>query len=108
MPGKGQGKNTSVKGTEASTGAPKQHRHKIVKTSSIEGIKKNSIKKVARRGGVKRISSGIAREIRDSLSDYLGEVMSSTVALVQHSNKRTVKVKDVVMALGTKGRPILL
>ena len=45
-------------------------RHKKVLRDNIEGITKGAIRRLARRGGVKRISGVIYQEIRSALKQF--------------------------------------
>lgn len=82
-----------------------RRRRKIVK-DSIQGISKGSIRRVARRGGVKRISASIYDEIRGALKRYLTNVLHDCVVYLEHANRKTVTITDVIFALKRIGRPI--
>ncbi|KNB13786.1 hypothetical protein FOXG_21379 [Fusarium oxysporum f. sp. lycopersici 4287] len=57
-----------------------RRRHRKVLRDSIYGITKPAIRRLARRGGVKRISEGIYNEIRRALKERL-ETASSLAIL---------------------------
>jgi len=83
---------------------PKRHR-KILK-DSINGITKPAIRRVARRGGVKRISGMIYEEVRKVLIIYLEDILRDCVTYVEHAKRQTVTVTDVIYAVKRRGRPI--
>ncbi|KAG9258949.1 histone H4 [Emericellopsis atlantica] len=83
---------------------PKRHR-KII-TGTINGITKPDIRRMARRGGVKRISGMIYEDVRGALKTYLEEVLHDCVAYVDHARRKTVTVTDVIHAVKRCGRPI--
>ncbi|KAF5020765.1 hypothetical protein F66182_7193 [Fusarium sp. NRRL 66182] len=52
-------------------------RHRKILKDSVRGITKPAIRRLARRGGVKRISAGIYDEIRSALKIRLEDVLHS-------------------------------
>ncbi|KAL2015494.1 hypothetical protein VTK56DRAFT_5366 [Thermocarpiscus australiensis] len=84
--------------------AVKRHR-KIIK-DCIRGITKPAIRRLARRGGVKRISAGIYDTARDALKDYSRMVIRDVVTFTEYRNAKTVTVHDVIFALSRINRPI--
>ncbi|KAK3353188.1 histone H4 [Lasiosphaeria hispida] len=82
----------------------KRHR-KIVK-DCIRGITKPAIRRLARRGGVKRISAGIYDEIRGALKARLEMILRDCVTYAEYRNAKTVTVNDVIFALRRIGKPI--
>ena len=72
----------------------------------IEGITKPAIRRLARRGGVKRISFDIYKEIRDVLSGFLRNVVRDAITYTEHARRKTVTAMDVVYALKRQGRTL--
>ena len=72
----------------------------------IEGVTKPAIRRLARRGGVKRISLGIYSEIRNVLQHFLKNVVRDSITYTQHAKRRTVTAQDVVYALKRQGRTL--
>lgn len=70
------------------------------------GVTKPAIRRLARRGGVKRISCTIYETIRLELRRYLHKLMHDVCAIVETSKAKTVRTKDVVYALQRQGRTI--
>ncbi|KAJ4390233.1 hypothetical protein N0V85_007432 [Neurospora sp. IMI 360204] len=95
--GKGKGKGKGGVGI-------KRHR-KIIK-DTIRGITKPAIRRLARRGGVKRISAGIYDDIRAALKDRLQAILRDCVTYTEHRRAKTVTVTDVIFALRRIGKPI--
>ncbi len=93
--GKGIGK---IGGTKRN--ARKTHRQ------SIEGITKPAIRRLARRGGVKRISSFIYDDTRAVLKSFLENVVRDSVTYTEHARRKTVTALDVVYALKRQGRTL--
>lgn len=73
---------------------------------NILSVTKPSIRRLARRGGIKRISSMMYDESRFVLKEFLTDVMRATVVHTDHANRRTVTAKDVVRAMSSRGRTI--
>ena len=72
----------------------------------IEGVTKPAIRRLARRGGVKRISSDIYKEVRDVLQLFLGNVVRDSITYTEHAKRKTVTAMDVVYALKRQGRTL--
>jgi histone H4 len=70
------------------------------------GVTKPDIRRLARRGGVKRISSSIYGETRLNLRKYLHRLLFDVCAIVEMCKRKTVCTTDVVWALQRQGRTI--
>merc|ERR1712000_72297 len=98
MTGRGKG------GKGLGKGGAKRHR-KILK-DNIQGITKPAIRRLARRGGVKRISAMIYEETRGVLKTFLEGVIRDAVTYTEHAKRKTVTSLDVVYALKRQGRTL--
>ncbi|KAF5370403.1 hypothetical protein D9757_013133 [Collybiopsis confluens] len=120
MSGRGKG------GKGLGKGGAKRHR-KILR-DNIQGITKPAIRRLARRGGVKRISGLIYEETRGVLKIFLENVRSTSlqriafalsynsfslpqvirdsVTYTEHAKRKTVTALDVVYALKRSGRTL--
>ncbi|POW01879.1 hypothetical protein PSHT_12346 [Puccinia striiformis] len=95
-------------------------RHRKILRDNIQGITKPAIRRLARRGGVKRISGLIYEETRgvlkvfNSLGQQLCEffqiflenVIRDSVTYTEHAKRKTVTSLDVVYALKRQGRTL--
>ena len=98
MTGRGKG------GKGLGKGGAKRHR-KILR-DNIQGITKPAIRRLARRGGVKRISGLIYEETRSVLKVFLENVIRDAVTYTEHAKRKTVTSLDVVYALKRQGRTL--
>ena len=98
MTGRGKG------GKGLGKGGAKRHR-KILR-DNIQGITKPAIRRLARRGGVKRISNLIYEETRTVLRVFLESVIRDSVTYTDHAKRKTVTALDVVYALKRQGRTL--
>ncbi|CAE6421641.1 unnamed protein product [Rhizoctonia solani] len=120
MSGRGKG------GKGLGKGGAKRHR-KILR-DNIQGITKPAIRRLARRGGVKRISGLIYEETRGVLKIFLEiprlcfsptwiyelgadafspiDVIRDSVTYTEHAKRKTVTALDVVYALKRSGRTL--
>lgn len=92
---------------------------------NIQGITKPAIRRLARRGGVKRISGLIYEETRGVLKAsggwpracprpphparpqvFLENVIRDAVTYTEHARRKTVTAMDVVYALKRQGRTL--
>ena len=93
--GKGYGK----------VGAKRITNKKSIK-ETIMGITKPAIRRLARRGGVKRISNQVYEETRQVLRTFLENVVRDSVTYTEHAKRKTVTALDVVYALKRQGRTL--
>ncbi|KAK7449102.1 histone H4 [Colletotrichum acutatum] len=87
----------------AGTGAK---RHRKPMRDCIRGITRPAIRRLARRGGVKRISAMVYDDVRSAMKTWLESVLTDCVTYVEHRKTKTVRVTDVLHALARKGKPI--
>ncbi|KAK6957668.1 Histone H4 [Daldinia eschscholtzii] len=73
---------------------------------NIQGITKPAIRRLARRGGVKRISAQIYDEVRAALKARLEEIIRDCVVYTEYRQRKTVTINDVLHSLKRLGRPI--
>ena len=76
------------------------------KKENILGITKPAIRRLARKGGVKRISSLIYDETRATLRSFLETVIDDSLNYTCHAKRKTVTALDVVYALKRQGRTL--
>ena len=99
------------------------HNFQILR-DNIQGITKPAIRRLARRGGVKRISGLIYEETRGVLKIFLEnvswastrvtllslivcpQVIRDSVTYTEHAKRKTVTALDVVYALKRSGRTL--
>ena len=90
-----QGKGKGISGA-------KRHRH-ILRDNKIS---KPSIRRLARRGGVKRMSADVYADINKVLRIFLEDIIRDTIAYTDHAGRKTVSCLDVVHALKRRNRTI--
>ena len=73
---------------------------------NISGITKPAIRRLARRGGVKRISGQIYEESRSVIKTFLENVVKDAVTYTEYSRRKTVTALDVVQTLYHQERTI--
>ena len=100
MSGTGRGKG----GKGLGKGGAKRHRQ--ILRDNIQGITKPAIRRLARRGGVNRISALIYEEVRVVLKQFLENVIRDAVTYTEHAKRKTVTSLDVVYALKRQGRTL--
>ncbi len=81
-------------------------RHRKVLRDNIQGVTKPAIRRLARKGGVKRISGLIYEEVRGVLRQFLIDVIRDATTYTDHARRKTVTALDVVFALKRQGRTL--
>lgn len=89
-------------GNSARRGGAKRHRK--VFRENIKGITKPAIRRLCRRGGVKRISGDIYEQTRNVLRTWLEGIVRDTITYTEHARRKTVSPMDVVYALKRNGQ----
>ncbi len=85
-------------------GAQSTKRMKKALKDNIRGITKPAVRRLARRGGVKRISGIMYEEVRGILKSFVEGVVRDAVTYTEHGKRTTVSAVDVVHALKKRGR----
>ncbi|KAJ1389870.1 hypothetical protein B484DRAFT_409182 [Ochromonadaceae sp. CCMP2298] len=81
-------------------------RHSKINHYRDMGITKHDIRRLARRGGVKRISGLIYDEIRGVLKVFLENIIRDAVCYTEHARRKTVTTFDVLYACKRQDRPL--
>ena len=98
MTGRGKGGKGLIKGGVK--------RHRKVLRDNIQGITKPAIRRLARRGGVKRISGLIYEETHGVRKVFLENVICDAVAYTEHAKRKTVTAMDIVYSLKHQGKTL--
>ena len=93
----GRGKNSKI---------GKKPKHMVRSAKDIkEGVISNgSIRRLARRGGVKRIAMATHQHIRDYVDDFMLNIVRDALTFCEHRRCVTISAMDVVYALKRNGR----
>jgi len=78
-------------------------RHRKVLRDNIQGVTTPAVRRLARRGGAKRIGGLLYGEIRGVLQVFLESAIRDAVTYTEHDRRRTVGAEDVVCALDRRG-----
>ena len=70
----------------------------------ILGITKPAIRRLARRGGVKRISALIYDETRMVIRQFLENAIKDAIVYADHARRKTITAMDIVYSLKRQGR----
>lgn len=81
-------------------------RHHKLNRDNLSSITKGDIRRLARRGGVKRLSGLIYEETRGVLKTFLENIIRDSVTYTEHARRKTVTALDVVYALKRQGRTL--
>ena len=81
-------------------------RHRKVLRDNISRITKNDLRRLARRGGVKRMSSLIYEESRGVLKCFLENVIRDATIFCDHAKRKTISALDIVYSLKRQGKTI--
>ena len=79
-------------------------RHRKVLRDNIQGITNPAIRRLARRGGVKRISGLIYEETRGVLKVFLENVIRDAVTYTEHARRKTAAARAELKQRATAER----
>lgn len=82
-------------------GCAKRHAKKGLLSS--ENIAKPAIRRLARRGGVKRIGTGVYEEMRRNIRAFVKSTLADATKFTEHARRKTVTVQDMIEALKHQG-----
>lgn len=94
--GKGSGKVGPKRKAGASTSRP-----------IIDGITKPALRRLARRGGVKRIAFSVFEYSRIVIVEFMEKLVRDAITYTEHSSRKTVTSLDVVHAMKRQGKALL-
>lgn len=105
VPGVGGGK--SIRRSTGGKGAsgPKRHRKKF--RDNILGVTKPAIRRLARRGGVKRIAGDVYEHQRTWVRKFLDKIVGDAIIMAHGARRKTVTLGDVLNALKHNGKTML-
>lgn len=75
-----------------------RHR-KIIRDNIKDTLSKPAIRRLARRGGVKRIKGTVYESTRGKFSDFLKDNLATTIEVTKHAKRKTVSVNDALYGL---------
>lgn len=105
------GKNSTTSGKTSGKGSGKvAAKRKAAARSTkplIEGITKGAIRRLARRGGVKRIAFQVYEYSREVLINFMDKLLRDALTYTEHSNRKTVTNMDVILAMKRQGKALL-
>lgn len=103
--GKGKGKGKGLMGLEtAKPATPVRQRHRRIMRDNIrDALSTAAVRRLARRGGVKRLSGLMYEEIRGIVMVFLEPLVRDAICYSEHARRKTLSAMDVVMALKKRG-----
>jgi len=105
--GKGRGKGLGKgRGKMAYYGKTPIRHIKWPLLDNIRGITNPAIKRLARRGGVKRIRRDIYDATRDVLKQFITQNVGDAVTYMEHAKRKTVSIYDINNALRKNGHKL--
>ncbi|KAG4045347.1 hypothetical protein PC123_g19239 [Phytophthora cactorum] len=96
------GREKGVKGV--GTGGSKRHRY--ILRDNIQDISNQSIRRLAGRAGVKRMSALIYQRTRAVLNVFVRNLAQDALKYTEHANRKTMSTMDVIYALKHQGRTL--
>lgn len=74
--------------------------------SYLSRIHDPSLRRLARRGGVKRMTGDVYNEARQILKSFLKDLLRDALVYANHAKRKTITSSDVVHALRRNNRQI--
>ena len=65
-----------------------------------------SLRRLARRGGVKRMAAGSYDTALDNMRAFVDIIVDKALCYTEHARRKTITTQDVVLALKRHGKPI--
>ena len=99
--GSGRGKG----GKGLGKGGAKRHR-KVLADQMPKALTKPALRRLCRRGGIKRISGEFYEEIRTKGKLFLKQILKDAISYCEHAKRKTLTADDVKYSFKKNGRPI--
>lgn len=109
MAATGKNSTNSVKTSGKGSGKVAAKRKAASRTTKplIEGITKGAIRRLARRGGVKRIAFQVYEYSREVLMAFMDKLLRDALTYTEHAGRKTVTNMDVILAMKRQGKALL-
>jgi histone H4 len=91
---------------KSAAGASSGKRVKKIVSANATAVSQGSIRRLARRAGVKRISAPVYADVRSVLQSFVEKTVRDAAALAEHAKKRTLSAAIIVQALRKQGKSI--
>ena len=91
---------------KSAAGASAGKRVKKIVSANATAVSQGSIRRLARRAGVKRISAPVYADVRSVLQGFVEKTVRDAAALTEHGKKKTVSAAIIVQALRKSGKVI--
>ena len=98
-------KTTAAEKVTKTTKVSKRHANKKV-PKGVDEITNPGLRRIARRGGVKRISENSFDESRVLLGEFLNTVVKDAVIMSEAAGRKTVTTSDVAYSLKRQGHTL--
>ena len=89
-------------------GGVKHSPTRSIVSNNIDGIKKASIRRLARRGGVLRLGGLVHLETKRTLEKFLSEVIGYAILYTTNAGCKTISVQHMDLALRRKGKVVFM
>ena len=99
--GSGRGKG----GKGLGKGGAKRHR-KVLADQMPKALTKPALRRLCRRGGIKRISGEFYEEIRIKGKLFLKQILKDAISYCEYAKRKTLTADDVKYSFKKNGRPI--
>jgi histone H4 len=106
MPMSGSSSQSPPKRRQQGTGLGGAKRHRKKTGSERENISSASIRRLARKGGVKRMSGHVYPAIREVIDDFITTIVSDAFLYTELARRKTITSMDIVQSLRRHGKPI--
>jgi len=103
--GKAKGGRASTAAKKPAAGSKPKGKGKA-KTQKPGKVSNGGIRRLARRGGVKRIATASYEEVRKAVNQFVDLVMRDAAAVLELKKTKTVSTADVLYALKTTGHAL--
>lgn len=90
------------------SGKALKRKRRVLKDEIERALTKPAIRRLARRGGVKRLSTHVYQETQDTLKIFLNETIKNSVAFTELARRKTVTARDVIEALKRNPKAMVL
>ena len=102
-----KGKKSTEHHEDSSTPSRRRNvRNKKIIKENVKAISKGSLRRLARRSGVKRMGMECFEELRKTIRNFVSKLVDDSCKYAEYAKRTTITVGDVVSACRNQGKPI--
>ena len=73
---------------------------------SIDGVTRGAVRRLARKGGIKRMSAGVYEETKNVLKVFVEKIVTDAIVYTEYAQRKTISTQDILQSLKRNGKTL--